>query len=76
MQDITLKLRYRVNTKTQISTIQTEEDSLTIEELASLFAEKLTDNYKKYLRTMSKHDYEKYKYGQYKLILQYLEVKI
>ena len=75
MHEITLKLRYRPNTKTQVITVQTEEESLTIEELASLFAEKLADNYKKYLGKMSKHDYEKYKYGQYKLVLQYLEVK-
>lgn len=76
MQEITLKLRYRPNTKMQIITIQTDKKSLTIEELAELFSQKLADNYKKYLGNMNKHDYEKYKYGQYKLILQYLEVKI
>lgn len=76
MQEITLKMRYKPRTKTQVITIQSEEKSLTIEELAMLFAEKMTNNYKAYVGKMSKRDYDKYKFGQYKLVLQYLEVKI
>lgn len=76
MHEITLKMRYKHGTKTQIISIQTEEKSLTIEKLAMLFAEKMTDNYKAYVGKMSKRDYDKYKFGQYKLVLQYLEVKI
>ena len=75
MQEITLKLRYRPGTKMQTISIQTEEESLTIEELANLFAEKLANNYKDCVGILSKKEYEKYKFGQYKLVLQYLEVK-
>lgn len=76
MHEITLKLRYRPGTKTQVITIQTEEESLTVEELAMLFAEKMAQNYKDYVGKLSKREYEKYKFGQYKLVLQYLEAKI
>ena len=75
-KEIILKLRYRVGTKTQVISIQTEEESLTVEELANLFSEKMANNYKAYVGTLSKKEYEKYKFGQYKLVLQYLEVKI
>lgn len=76
MQEITLKLRYRAGTKTQVISIQTEEESLTIEELANLFAEKMANNYRAYIGNLSKKEYDKYKFGQYKLVLQYLEVKL
>jgi len=75
MHEITLKVRYKPRTKTQIITIQTEEESLTIEEIAMMFAEKMTANYKAYFGNLTKKEYEKYKFGQYKLVLQYLEKK-
>jgi len=76
MQEITLKLRYRAGSKLQLITVQTEEKSLAVEELSMLFAEKMADNYKAYVGSLSKREYDKYKFGQYKLVLQYLEVKI
>jgi len=77
MPEITLRIRYKPNTKINEIFVQVEEDSLTCEVLAWKLADVATKKYLKYLGGSKDKKFERrYKLGQYKMIRNYLEAKI
>lgn len=73
---ITLKIQYKPNTPVYKTTIVMNKNSATIEEIASAIAEKCAEKLNSYSRgKLDKNALGRYKFGHYKLILQYLEVK-
>jgi len=77
MNEITLRIRYKPNSKVSLISVQIEEDNLTCEVLAWKLAEVATSKYLKYLGgTKDKKFERRYKLGQFKMIRNYLEAKI
>ena len=76
MHEITLRIRYKTHSKPVVVSIQLEDNHSTKEEIARLFAIKLTRNYAKYLGgKKNPKELKRYEFGQYKLILNVLEEK-
>lgn len=73
-QTMTLRIRYKPNTPLYSTTIEMSRD-MTIEEVASAFADKCASRFNRYGK-MNKRAIGKYRFGHYKLILQYLEAKM
>jgi hypothetical protein len=77
MNEITLRIRYKAQSKPVVVSIQVQEESSTKEEIARLFAVKLTQDYSKYLGgKKNQKELKRYEFGQYKLILHLLETKL
>jgi len=77
MHEITLRIRYKPNSKENEINLQVEENNLTCEVLAWKLAEVATQKYLKYLGgTKDKKFERRYKLGQFKMIRNYLEAKI
>ncbi len=77
MNEITLRIRYKPNSKENRITLQVEENKLTLEALAWELAELATSKYLKYLGGKKDKKFERrYKLGQFKMIKNYLEAKI
>lgn len=77
LNEITLRIRYKPNSKENVVSISVEEEKLTIEVLAWKLAEETTKKYLNYLGgTKDKKFERRYKLGQYKMIINYLEAKI
>lgn len=75
-QTMTLRIRYKPNTPLYSTTIEMNRD-MTIEEVASAFADKCAIKFNSYTRgKLDKRALGKYRFGHYKLILQYLEAKM
>jgi hypothetical protein len=76
MNEITLRIKYKAQSKPLIVSISIEEDNATKEEIARLFAIKLTQKYSAYIGgKKSIKELKRYEFGQYKLILHELEVQ-
>lgn len=76
MNEITLTIRYKARSKPLTVSIQIDRDSAPIEEVARLFAEKLTMKYSEYLGgKKNMKQLRRYEFGQYKLLLSELERK-
>lgn len=77
MHEITLRIRYKPNSKINEINTRVEENSLTCEVLAWKLAEVATRKYLEYLGgTKDKKFERRYKLGQYKMIRNYLEAKL
>jgi hypothetical protein len=75
--EITLRIRYKPNSKVTEVSIRVDENNLTCEVLAWKLAEVATSQYLKYLGgTKDKNFERRYKLGQFKMIRNYLEAKI
>jgi len=72
--EITLRIRYKPNSKVNEINLRVEENNLTCEVLAWKLAEVATSRYLKYLGgTKDKKFERRYKLGQFKMIRNYLE---
>ena len=77
MPEIMLRIRYKPNSKVNEICVYIEEDHSTCEVLAWKLAEVATQRYMKYIGGKKDKKFERrYKLGQYKMILNYLEAKI
>jgi len=77
MNEITLRIRYRPNSKVNEIKLHVEENNLTCEVLAWKLSELTTSTYLKYLGgTKNKKFERRYKLGQYKMIKNFLETKL
>ena len=77
MNEITLRIRYRPQSKINEVKLQVEENNLTCEVLAWKLAELTTSKYLKYLGGQKDKKFERrYKLGQYKMIKNFLEAKL
>ncbi len=77
MNEITLRIRYKPNSKVNEINLQVEENNLTLEVLAWKLAELATIKYLTYLGGKKDKNFERrYKLGQFKMIRNYLEAKI
>ena len=74
MHEITLRIRYKPNSKVNEICVQVEENNLTCQVLAWKLAEAATKKYMKYIGGGKDKKFERrYKLGQFKMILNYLE---
>ena len=77
IHEITLRIRYKPNSKVNEINLQVEENNLTCEVPAWKLAELTTSKYLKYLDgTKDKKFERRYKLGQFKMIRNYLEAKL
>ena len=75
MNEISLRIRYKPNSKVNEINLRVEENNLTCEVLAWKLAEETTKKYLKYLGGTKDRKFERrYKLGQFKMIRNYLEV--
>lgn len=77
MHEITLRIRYRPGSKISEVSVQIEEDRISCEDLAWLFAEKTTEKYLDYVGAPKDKKFERrYRLGQYKMIRNIFEGKL
>jgi len=76
VNEITLRIRYRPNSKISEVKLYVDEKNLPIDVLAWRLAELTTKKYLDYLGGKKDKRFERrYRLGQYKMILNYLEAK-
>jgi len=74
MNEITIRIRYKKNSKPIKINLSIDKDSASCEEIAMLASIKLTQDYAKYMGgKKSMKELKRYEFGQYKLILHCLE---
>lgn len=77
MSELILYLRYRATSKLMKVCVNVEGNNASCEEIAWLFAEKMTEQYAEYLGGLKdkkiRQDLRRYKLGQYKFVRNYLE---
>jgi len=76
MKTITLKIRYRANTPKYTFKVQTDEDSISIDEISDKLSKEMAIKYANYLRLpIDCKEIRRYQLGQKKLIECFLEKK-
>jgi hypothetical protein len=77
MNTITLNIRYRAHTPNYTFKVNTDKDSMTIDEIADKLSKEIALKYSNYMRISPDcKEIRRYQLGQKKLIEGYLEKKL